>query len=392
MIKLILTTLFVLAAIAVSPLLIGEKGYILIAMGDLTIESTVVTATFFLVVLFIILLFTLKVLKGGVKLSTGTWHKFAFANKRRSERDYRKGIAEYLLGNHQQAEKLLASSADKSHSPLTAYLVAAKAAHQQNDNVNAERYLQLADHQGQNVKEHGIESILVQVDILMANKQWQKAREMLDNYHTHIGHDHRLLAHEITLSIAEQRFEHAIDFIAKAKKQKAITSEQISGWQQAAYLGQFEQLVHDKSAQTLEQYWQGLARKLKQDNDIIAAYCQVLAKHQLTEQLNPLLLPVIKKGKNTDLINQLKTIELAAPSEVIKVTQQHLQKDQHNHFWLSCLGHFALSDKQWPLAERAFHSIASSAEPLTPLDAKGYARALSEQGKYQQAAELLISL
>lgn len=392
MIKLILITVFVLAAIAISPLLINEKGYILVAMGDLTIESTVVTAGFLLVVLFITLLFTLKLFKGGVKLGTGTWHKFAFASKRRNERDYRKGIAEYLLGNHQQAEKLLAGSADKSHSPLTAYLVAAKAAHQQNDSASAERYLQLADHQGQSVKEHGIESILVQIDIFMANKQWQKARDLLDAYHTHIGHDHRLLAHEITLSIVEQRFEHAIELINKAKKQKAISGEQVSEWQQAAYFGQFDQLVTAKSAQSLEEYWQGLPRKLKQDNDIITVYGQVLAKHQLTEGLNQLLVPIVQKGKNIDLINQLKTLELTTASEMVTATQQHLQKDKHNRFWLSCLGHFALSDKQWPLAERAFHSLVTSAEPINNLDAKGYARALTEQGKYQQAAELLISL
>ncbi|REL28687.1 heme biosynthesis protein HemY [Thalassotalea euphylliae] len=392
MIKLIVIALLVLVAIALSPMLIGEKGYILIAMGDLTIESTVVTAVFALVVLFITLMFLLKVLRGGIKVGTGTWHKLAFASKRRSERDYRKGIAAYLLGHHEEAEKLLASSADKSQSPMTAYLVAAKAAHEQSNEVNTERYLQLADHQGQSVKEHGIESILVQLDILMAQQQWQKARELLDTYHTHIGHDHRILAHEINLSIAEQRFEHAITFIAKAKKQKAITSTQVGKWQHQAYFGQFEQLVYEKSAQALVDYWQSLGRKLKQDNDIVSAYCQVLAKHQLAEPLNQLLLPVVKKGQNTVLINQIKTLALAQPTELIKATQQHLQKDQHNHFWLSCLGHFALSDQQWPLAERAFNSIAAGQTPMSHIDAKGFARALSQQGKHQQAAELLISL
>ena len=392
MIKLIVIALLVLIAIAVSPMLIGEKGYILIAMGDLTIESTVVTAIFALIVLFISLMFLLKVLRGGVKIGTGTWHKFAFASKRRSERDYRKGIAAYLLGHHEEAEKLLASSADKSLSPMTAYLVAAKAAHEQNNEVNTERYLQLADHQGQSVKEHGMESILVQLDILMAQQQWQKARALLDTYHTYIGHDHRMLAHEINVSLAEQRFEHTIEFIAKAKKQKAISSVQIGQWQSQAYQGKFEQLVHEQSAQALVDYWQSLGRKLKQDNDIVSAYCQVLAKHQLAEQLNQLLLPVVKKGQNTALIDQVKTLALSQPSELISAAQKHLQKDQHNHFWLSCLGHFALSDKQWPLAERAFNSIAASQAPMSNIDAKGFARALSQQGKYQQAAELLISL
>ena len=51
--RLVVLILLFFAAVAISPLLINEKGYILIAMGDLTVESTVVTAVIMLILIFI---------------------------------------------------------------------------------------------------------------------------------------------------------------------------------------------------------------------------------------------------------------------------------------------------------------------------------------------------
>ena len=398
MMKFILIVLLFFAAVAISPFLIGEKGYILIAMGDLTVESTVVTASIFLVVLFVTLLVVLKVLRGGVKLGTGTWHKITFASKKRSEREYRKGIAAYLLADYEQAEYLLAKCADGCQYPLTAYLVAAQAAQAQGDNNKAAYYLQLAEHQeqsstGKAVKENGLESVLVQLNIFKQQQEWQKARALLDTYHAHIGHDYRLLALEIDVSLIEKRFDHALAFIAKAKKQKQISQAQISTWESAAYYGQFTNTIEQKSNQELAEQWQSLPRKVKQNTNVIAAYCKVLTEHQIIEPLNKLLQPVFKKGQQTELINQVKTLSIPKPTELIALVQNKLQSDQQNSFWLSCLGHLALADQQWPLAERAFHSLlAHSEQTLTTSDAKGYAIALNQQGKYQQAAELLVRL
>ncbi len=78
MIRIIIIALIFFAAVAIAPFLIDEKGYILIAMGDLTIESSVVTAGIMLVLLFFTLLVTLKILRGGMNISIGAWHKIVF--------------------------------------------------------------------------------------------------------------------------------------------------------------------------------------------------------------------------------------------------------------------------------------------------------------------------
>jgi len=392
MIKFIALVILFFAAVAISPLLIGEKGYILIAMGNITIESTVVTASICLIVLFIVLLFSLKIFRSGIKLSVGSWNKIAFASKRRGERDYRKGIAAYLLGDYQQAEHLLVKSAEPSSQQSNAYLIAAKAAQAQQLPANASHYLQLLEHHQATEKNNNIESILVKLAILMEQNEIKKARTLLDQHHRYIGQDARLLSLEIRLSILEKRFENAISFIAKARKQKEINAEQIKQWDGEAYLGQFRQVIAEKDQQALNKYWSGLSRKEQHNDTIVHAYCTVLAENQITAPLDKLLVPLVKKAKNTVLINALKSLPLTKPNELIAATQKHLHGDQHNIFWLSCLGHFALKGKDWPLAERAFHSIANQSGANMPIDdRKGYAIALNEQGKYQQATEILLA-
>ena len=54
--RIIFVIVLFFVAVAISPVLIGEKGYILIAMGDITVESTVVTASMMLVALFLLII------------------------------------------------------------------------------------------------------------------------------------------------------------------------------------------------------------------------------------------------------------------------------------------------------------------------------------------------
>ena len=105
--RLLLLLLLIFAAVALSPILIDEKGYILIAMGDLTVESTVVTATIMLVLTFMALLIALKVFRGSLHFSFAAWNKIAFASRRRAMRDLNKGIAAYVLGDYKQIRTLI---------------------------------------------------------------------------------------------------------------------------------------------------------------------------------------------------------------------------------------------------------------------------------------------
>ena len=392
MITLIAVILLFLLTLALVPMLIGEKGYILIAMGEYTIESSVVTAVIMLTLLFIILLIAIKIMRGSFNVSLSAWNKVVFAGRRRGQRDLNKGIAAFLLSDYKQAEHLLAKSAEPSQQPQIAYMMAASAAQAQQLSSNTDHYLNLIAHQEKTLKEVGLESVLVNINLLMDRQEYKKARALIDEHHRHIGHDARLLSLEIELCITEQRFEQAIEHLTSARKNKAISEQQVKLWENIAYKHFFECLILDGSLPTLLEGWQNIPRKLKQRENIILVYCQVLADKNIVEPLQKLLLPVIKKGANTEFIEAIKLLPIQQPQEFIVAIEKHLHNNPDNTLWLSCLGHLAFTGSDYTLAEKAFNSLRQKLkQPMSLIDTKIFAQTLVKQGKTEHAASILLA-
>ncbi|MEW6989684.1 heme biosynthesis HemY N-terminal domain-containing protein [Colwelliaceae bacterium 6441] len=388
--KIILLIVLFFCAIAISPMLIGEKGYILIAMGNLTIESTVVTASMMLVTLFLVLIIALKVIRGGLNLSIGTWHKIAFASQRKALKNLQKGIAAYILGDNQQAEHLLVKSAEPSNFEQIAYLLAASAADKQGLKSNTTHYLAQLNESQQNLKEVGLESVLITVQLLLNHEEYSQARELIDSHHKLIGHDDRLLAKEIELSLIEKRFSYVIEQLVAARKSKILTDESIEKWEATAFFGAFNEQIQQHDNDTLNSYWNNLSRKVKQREQVIFAYCQVLAAHNINQPLSKILLPVVKKGANEKLLKQMRTLPLSSTDELIQAVQKHLHHDQHNSKWLSCLAHLAACSQQWSMAEKAFNSLVQlEGEQYDKVDLITFARVLEKQNELPKAIEVL---
>ena len=388
--KLLLLVLLFLSAIAISPVLIGEKGYILIAMGDLTVESTVVTATIMLTLAFIALLMVLKFFRGGLNFSFAAWNKIAFANRRKALRDLNKGIAAYVLGDYKQAEHLLAKSAEASSLEHIAYLIAADAAQKQALKPNTEHYLALLEQKTNTLKLAGLEAILIKIKLLIGQQNYAQARQVIDEHHKHIGHDARLLSLEIELSLIEQRFDYVIKQLNAAKKQKSIDGQIITRWQQQAFYGAFNSLVKQQDNTALMEFWQQLTKKDKHNEVIVLAYCRVLAENQINQPLAKLLLPILKKGADTRLLTSVRTLPITQADSLMAAAQKHLHSEPHNALWLSLVAHFATASQQWSLAEKAFNSLVNlEGQPYDKVDLLAFSQVLEQQGQLDKANQVL---
>jgi len=388
--KIIFLILLFLFAVAISPLLIGEKGYILIAIGNTTIESTVVTASIGLIVIFILLLIVLKAFRGGLRFSLGAWNKVMFASHRKGIRNFNKGVAAYILGDNQQAEHLLVKCAEPSKLEQVAYLLAASAADKQGLTSNTKHYLAQLNNSQTHLNDVGLESILIIIQLLISHEQYDDARKIIDQHHKHIGHDDRLLTLEIELSLLESRFDYVIEKLVVARKSKTIEQNKIEQWETKAYTGAFSNVVRKNDNTALHAYWNNIPRKVKLRESVVLAYCQILAQHQLNQPLSKILLPIVKKGTNTALLKQIRLLPLTAPEELIQAVQKHLHNTPHNADWLSCLAHLATHGKQWAMAEKAFHSLVNlEGQQYDKTDLLVFSSVLKQQEQYAKAIEVL---
>jgi HemY protein len=395
MIRFVIIAVLLFIVIAITPMLISDPGYISIAIAGKVIEMTVFTAIFWLSFILVVLFLTFKVLRGGLKLSFKGFNKVAFASRRRAIRDFNKGIAAYVLEDYQQAELLLAKSAEPAQEQQTAYLLAASAASKQNLAPNTRHYLaQLSDHKD-TVKKAGLDAVIINIQLLLAQQDHKEARALLDDYHKHVGHDARLLKLEIDLCLIEQRYDTVIDYLPMARKQKSLNEDIIAAWEDNAYFSAFSERIRQHDHQTLQDYWQKIPRKIRHKENVLFAYCQVLAKHNIIEPLEKLLLPSLKKEASESFLKRLRSLPIDQTvhkaENLIQAVQKHLQRDANNAKWLSCLGHLSLFNHEWLMAEKAFNSLFNLAtKQYDHADLQACAQALIAQEKYQQASKLLL--
>ncbi len=396
MIRIILIIALLLFALALGPLLLDEKGYILISMGNQIVELSVYAAFFWLVCIALTGILAYKVIRGGAKLSFSVWNTMAFAGKRRGIAQFNMGLAAYVLKDYNQAEKLFAKSAIPSKRTQSAYLMAASASAKLQCSDKTNHYLDLLDNETSNSKNLDLTAVIVKIRLLMDQKNvpaYEKARALLNQHHKQINRDARLLSLEIDLCLTEQRFEQAVTNLVAARKEKTIADDVLNAWESKAYFGVFNDIICQKDLASLQAYWQKLSRKHKQREAILFAYCKVLAAQNITEPLNTLLTPALKKSPSTHFLKQLRSLPIKQADELISLVQKHLHKGVHNANWLSCLGHLACSSEQWSMAEKAFRSLIHlEAKQYDKQDLQAFAMSLTKQEQHQAANEVWLTI
>ena len=268
--RLVLLFIIFFTAVAISPFLIGEKGYILIAMGNFTIESTVVTAGIFLFITFIALLLLLRLFFGGIHFSKGAWKKITFASQRKAQKNFKQGVASYLVESYGDAEKYLIKSAERASEPSTAYLLAASAAQKQvgeDKSANIDYYFKCLFTLETNTST--IEHALVAIKLQTQLQNFNAAEQLLTQYHKHIGHDERLLVLAIELAMSQQHFKQALDYLPQIHKAKVFSQTKLHDMESTIYKGYFLSLITDDGADALTSFWKTLPRKDKSKQHII---------------------------------------------------------------------------------------------------------------------------
>ena len=175
-----------------------------------------------------------------------------------------------------------------------------------------------------------------------------------------------------------------------AQKQKSISLETITLWQQQAFYGAFNQQIKQHDSHALLEYWQQLPKKIKQSETVVLAYCQVLAENQVNEPLAKLLLPIIKKGNAISLLKAVRTLPITQDDSLMAAAQKHLHNEPHNAIWLSLVAHFATASQQWQLAEKAFNSLVNLEEKqYDKTDLLVFSQVLEHQGHLDKANQVL---
>ncbi|MGY3941984.1 heme biosynthesis HemY N-terminal domain-containing protein [Aeromonas tecta] len=305
MIRLILVVAVMVAGLMFGPEASGNKGYVLISLGNYTVESSVTSAVI-LAVLFYGVLHILEWLLGrvfGLRRKTKGW----FGTRRRRKANLQTVNAALAMaeGHYSQAEKLLVKGADNSETPLLNYLSAARVAQARGDDIRRDHYLQKA--QEENPKAE-LALTLFQTQLQIEQGQYDSALGRLESIYA-LNPRHPMVLDQLRqIYLAREDWAALIDLAPALRKVGKLTPAQEEELLQQAWCGRLD--AASDTLDTLRPIWQELPRKLRQDPALLASYGDRLRQLGADGEAAELWLDALRKQPSPELFARLPKLKL----------------------------------------------------------------------------------
>ncbi|MFQ1792980.1 heme biosynthesis HemY N-terminal domain-containing protein [Aeromonas veronii] len=317
MIRIIILVAVMVAGLIFGPQASGNKGYVLIALGNYTIESSVTSAVI-LAVLFYGALLIVEWLLGrvfGLRRKTLGW----YGSRRRRKANQQTVAATLAMaeGHYSQAEKLMIKGASNSDTPLLNYLSAAKAAQARGDDARRDQYLQKA--QEENPKAE-LALTLTQTQLQIEQGQYDTTLAMLESVYA-LNPRHPMVLDQLRqVHLARQDWSALCDLIPALHKVGKLTPKQEEDLLQQAWSGRLQQAAG--SLETLKAVWQDLPRKLRLEPELLACYGDLLRQLGADGEAATLWQEALRKQPMPQLLARLPKLKLDSYQPLLTLLQK----------------------------------------------------------------------
>ncbi|WP_026376561.1 heme biosynthesis HemY N-terminal domain-containing protein [Aestuariibacter salexigens] len=345
MIRLLLLLLLLVVGLVAGPLLVGQKGYVLIAMDTLTIEMTVVSLgllVFFSVIGF---LFVEWLIKKLYRWLSGSTQWFGAWTERKQRNAFYTGLQAMAENNPDGALLALEKTRDRDFAGIN-LLALADLYRRKGEHKTATACLQEAcAYPGANTAAR-----LTLARLALQRHDSQAALDELDK----IDEKQQRQGHVLNLRAqAMAEGGHWQELQSNLKSWKKYLGNDYEYWMQQASVGTFSEIASKEGANSLKQRWQALPRATRKDPAQQAAYIQQLLDQGMHTDAENALVEYQKNKPHPVLVEQFRQLKLPNPTKALKSLEGWLKVDPDNIDLLSVLGQVAYNANELRLAEQA---------------------------------------
>lgn len=341
-----------IAGLLVGPYWSGSTGYVLIAIGNWTIETSIVAALVMLVVLGIVLRAVLRTLLLVVRKTKWGLRWFGERKHNKAQQAFEQGAQLLVNGDPSAASQAFGSSWGLVKQPLTATF-AAYAAQQAGEISLARDWLQKIN----NPANFQVADTILS---LRANPELARQKvELLQRLTT--THPDNVPLLKVALQAYQQlhRWNDIITLLPQAQRLQCLTATAQFQLTEQAYTEVMRELGRSRADQ-LEPYWNKLSREQRRSAPIRLAYITTLRGFGLEEAAGKLAARALKRGdlKLVDIVERKLVVN---QGELKEFLQDSLKRSPDDGMLLHALGQIALQDKEYDLASRALRKAADVA-------------------------------
>jgi HemY protein len=337
-----------LLGIGIVALIRTDPGYMLLAHGNYTVESSLWVGVL-LIVLFVLLLYGLISLIRKVVAGPNSLAGWLGARKARAASHLtNEGVTGFIEGNWSKSRNQLVKGARNNEAPLINYLLAARASYQLGEPDQIQHYLGAAADSDSTV---AIAVELAQSELKLQAGQYQQALDVLSDARRNPGRNPHVL------ELMAQAYRGLGDWgglaglLPDLKKHRVRTGDDLLSLEREIY-GHL--LAQGGTLATLTDTWKKIPPEMKQDPVLVRLHSKqliVLEDHEAAEKI---IQRELKQRWDPELVHLYGYVQ----SDKLRAQKEQAEKWLEAHpgdaQLLLCLGRLSARDRLWGVARDYF--------------------------------------
>ncbi|MFV0477556.1 MAG: heme biosynthesis HemY N-terminal domain-containing protein [Parahaliea sp.] len=363
----ILALFALLAGVGVVALIENDPGYVMVAFGNYTIETSFWIAALAVLVLALLFYSIIRL----VRRLLGGRQALKRQRRRRSSELTNNGLVSFIEGNWSRSRRQLLRGARHSDAPLLNYLVAARASHKLDDQDRMRKYLGEAE---RNIKaDTGIAVDLTQAEIKLDAGQFEQAAATLVRARRNAARHPYVLALLYRAYMGLEDWDALSELLPDLERHRILSDGQLHGLKRQVYMRRLQvaaQAHGDGAVALLQQRWQELTNSWRQDHDLQRAYIALLITLDAHEEAGQICIRMLKDNWDAELVRLYAFVQAADASKQLMQAESWLNEHSQDAQLLLCLGRLAARNELWgktrDYLERSYH-LQPSAEVCAEL-------------------------
>lgn len=353
-----------LVAVFVALLAMEDPGYVLFAVGEWTVETTLALTVVVFAAGFMLLYFLIRASVKVLAVPSGLrdWKKHR--REQKAIKSLTQGLIDLAEGHWQNAEKRVLKYVENSDASLLNYLAAARAAQAQDADQRRDNYLKLAH------EKHPSADIavgLTQAELQLKQNQLEQCLATLRHLHQLSPKHTQVLKALAKLYQRLEDWQNLLEIIPLLRKRKAMKTEVIDELAEQAYLA----ILHSaRTASELSVAWAHIPGSSRDKENILLLYVQRLLALGESDLAEPLLRRALQRQVSDDLLLCYGKIDSVDPARQLDVVEALLIKYERDAVALLTAGRLSLRNKLWGKARsylEASLNVHPSAEAYNEL-------------------------
>ena len=341
----VLVLIALLAGVAIVALIETDPGYVLIAYGNYTLESSVWVGLLLLLLFTGLVYLSLRLIR---KLMSGQNSLVNWLGSRKSRKAARlttQGLISFIEGNWSKSRRQLLSGAKGNEAPLLNYLTAARASYRLNDVEKMREYLGAAE---DSEAQAGIAVELTQAEMKLHAQQYEQALATLVRARRNAGKHPYVLDLMRKAYLGLNDWANLAELLPEMKKYKILPNDDLLDLERTVYLQLLESCsTGDSAVSDLHAQWQKLPADLRKDSEMGRSYVKWLIELGASEAAEKVMLRFLKKDWNTGFVRLYGLLETGNPAQQLAQAEKWLASHDRDAQLFLCLGRLSARDSLW---------------------------------------------